>query len=147
MLFFSRVFMLLNLFNRNQSQHSAGYSNILLETFVLNLVSLTCPSIWILSKTQTGVISSLQIQSLIKGNWRNSRTSDDIDMKLGSVTKLYTRNETSNKVDNDVVLANCDVIVIFPIYGRCGAILKPDSRRIVCKTYITLNSSLLCYKN
>ena len=30
-------------------------SEILLETFVPNLVSLTCPNLWILSKAQTGV--------------------------------------------------------------------------------------------
>ena len=34
--------------------------------------------------------------------------------------------------------ANCDVIFIFPIYGQLGAIRKPDSGRIVCKTYIFL---------
>ena len=33
-------------------------------------------------------------QSLIKGN---SRTSDGIDMKLGSVTKLDKRNKTISK--------------------------------------------------
>ena len=32
-------------------------------------------------------------QSLIKENCYNSRTSDDIDMKLGPVTKLDKRNE------------------------------------------------------
>ena len=41
---------------------------------------------------------------------------------------------------------NCDVIVIFPIYGQFGAIRKPDSGRIVCKTYIFINSNLLSYK-
>ena len=43
--------------------------------------------------------------------------------------------------------ANCDVIVIFPIYGQFGAITKPDYGRIVCKTYIFTNSNLLSYKN
>ena len=42
---------------------------------------------------------------------------------------------------------NCDVIVIFPIYGQFGAIRKPDSGRIVCKTYVFINSNLLSYKN
>ena len=42
---------------------------------------------------------------------------------------------------------NCDVIVIFPIYGQFGAIRKLDSGRIVCKTYIFINSNLLSYKN
>ena len=42
---------------------------------------------------------------------------------------------------------NCDVIVIFQIYGQFGAIRKPDSRSIVCKTYIFINSNLSSYKN
>ena len=43
---------------------------------------------------------------------------------------------------------NCDVIVIFPIYGQFGAIRKLDSRCIVCKTYVFIyNSNLLSYKN
>ena len=42
---------------------------------------------------------------------------------------------------------NCDVIDILPIYGQFGAIRKPDSWRIVCKTYIFINSKHLSYKN
>ena len=42
---------------------------------------------------------------------------------------------------------NCNIIAIFPIYGQFGAIRKPDSGRIVCKTYIFINSNLLSYKN
>ena len=97
-----------------------------------------------------GGISDFRIsgQSLIKENCHNSRTSDDIDMKLGPVTKLDKRNKiTSKKFDDDVMSENCDVIVIFPIYGQFGAIRKPDSGRIVCKTYIFINSNLLSYKN
>ena len=45
------------------------------------------------------------------------------------------------------MLVNCDVIVIFPIYGQFGAIRKQDSGRIVCKTYIFIKSNLLSYKN
>ena len=56
-------------------------------------------------------------------------------MKLGPVTKLDKKNKrTSKKIDDDVVPANCDVIVIFPIYGPFGAIRKQDSGRKVCKT-------------
>ena len=42
-------------------------------------------------------LSDFQIsgQFLIKGNYHNSRASDDIDMKLGSVTKLDNRNKTT----------------------------------------------------
>ena len=36
-------------------------------------------------------------ESLIKRNWHNFRTSDDIDMKLGPVTKLDKRNNTTSK--------------------------------------------------
>ena len=32
----------------------------------------------------------------------------------------------------------CDVIVIFLIYGKFGAIQKPNSTCMVCKTYISL---------
>ena len=53
-------------------------------------------------------------------------------MKFGPVTELDIRNDTtSKKYDDGVMLANCDVIVIFLIYGQFGAIWKPDSGRIV----------------
>ena len=67
-------------------------------------------------------------------------------MKLGTVTKLDKRNKSKKNYD-DVMSQNCDVIVIFPIYGQFGAIRKPDSGRIVCKTYGLINSNLLSYKN
>ena len=54
-------------------------------------------------------------------------------MKLGAVTKLDKRNKRSeNKSDDDVMSVTCDVI--FPIHGQGGAIRKPNSRRMVCKT-------------
>ena len=68
-------------------------------------------------------------------------------MKLGPVTKLDKINKiTSKKFDDDVMSENCDVIVIFPIYGQFGTIRKPYSGCIVCKTYIIINSNLLSYK-
>ena len=68
-------------------------------------------------------------------------------MKLGLVTKFYKRMKTtSQKIDDDVISANSDVIVIFLIYDQFGAIQKPDSGRIYCKTYIFINSDLLSYK-
>ena len=42
---------------------------------------------------------------------------------------------------------NCNVIVIFPIYGQFRVIQKPDSRGMVCNTYIFINSNLLSYEN
>ena len=35
------------------------------------------------------------------------------------------------------MLANYDAIVILPMYGLFGAIWKPDSGRVACKTYIS----------
>ena len=56
-------------------------------------------------------------------------------MKLAPVTKLDKRNKTTFKeFDDDTMLANCDVIVIFSIYGQFRAIRKPDSGRRSCKT-------------
>ena len=74
------------------------------------------------------VVFPISGQSLIKENCHNSRTIDDIDMKLGRVTKLGKGNKTmSIKFDHDVISANCNVIVIFPIYGHFRAIQKPYS--------------------
>ena len=50
----------------------------------------------------------------LQKNCHNSRTSNDIDMKLGPVTKLDKKNTaTSEKLDDDVLSANGDVIVTF----------------------------------
>ena len=69
-------------------------------------------------------------------------------MKLGPVTGLDKRNkQTSKKFGDDVMSENCDVIVIFSIYGQFGAIWKLDSRCVVCKTYVLINSNHLTYKN
>ena len=127
--------------------HFVAFSNVLLETCVPNLVSLSCPSLQILGKTRTGVYR-ISDQSLIKQNCHNCRTSADIDMKLGTVTKFDNGNKTTSiKFDNDVISGNCDVIVIFLIYGQFGAIQKPDSGHIACKTYIFIKINLLFYKN
>ena len=54
-------------------------------------------------------------------------------MKLGPVTKFDKRTKTTpKKFGHDVMLANWDVIIIFPIYDQFGAIRKPDSGRVVC---------------
>ena len=103
-----------------------------------------------IKQNSDGVISDFRIsgQSLVKRNCHNSRTSDDIDMKLGPVTKLDKRNKTtSKKIDDDVMSENCDVIVIFRIFGQFGAIRRPDFGHRVCKSYVFSNKKLLCYKN
>ena len=114
-----------------------------------NLVSISCPSPDI-GQNSDGGISDFQIsgQSLIKENCHNSRTSGDIDMKLGPVTKLDKRNKTtSKKFDVDVMTVNWDVIVIFQMFDQFGGVWRPDSGHRVCKTYVFNNSNLLLYKN
>ena len=60
-------------------------------------------------------------------------------MKLGPLTKLDKRNKRmSKKIDDDVMSANCDVIIVFPIYGQFGAIRKPDSERMSVKLTFSL---------
>ena len=59
-------------------------------------------------------------------------------MKLGPVTKFDKRNKTtSKKNDDDIILANCDAIVIFPIYGQFRAIQKPDSEHCFHNTALS----------
>ena len=80
--------------------------------------SLKSPDI---GQNSDGGVSNSRIsgQSLIKVNCHNSRTTDDIDMKLGPVTKLAKRNKTTSKKFDDVKI--CDVIAIFPIYSQLEA--------------------------
>ena len=69
-------------------------------------------------------------------------------MKLGPVTKLKKSNKRRSKnFEDDSMSANSDVIVNFLIYSQFGAIRKPDSGRIVCKTYLFISSNLLSCKN
>ena len=73
-----------------------------------------------MGQNSDGGISDFWIsgQSFIKKNCHKSRISHDIDIKIGPVTKLDKGNTTlSKKTDNDVTSANCDIIVIFLIYG------------------------------
>ena len=60
----------------------------------------------------------------------NSRTSRDIDMNFGPVKLNLTR---------ETLLEYSDIIAFFPIYGQFAVIPKPDSRRMVFKTYIFIN--------
>ena len=50
----------------------------------------------------------------MKRNCHNSRTSDDIAMKLGAVNKIDKKNKTTRKNDDDDVMSgNYDNIAIF----------------------------------
>ena len=68
-------------------------------------------------------------------------------MKPAPVTKLDKKKKIPlKKIDDNIMLENYDVIVIFPIYGQFGAIRKVDSGGIVYEKYIFINSSLLSYE-
>ena len=43
------------------------------------------------------------------------------------------------KIDDDIMSANFNVIVIFSIYGQFLAIQEPNSGYIVCKNYVSSN--------
>ena len=114
------------------------------------MVSPTCLSPQISDKTETGIflISAFLVKSHINKNCHNSRTSDDIYMKLGPITKLAKKNAaTSKKFDDDVLSINYDFILSFRIYGQFGGIWKPDSGRMFYNPYTFINSNLLSYKN
>ena len=82
-----------------------------------------------IGQNSDGGISDFWIsgQSFIKVNCHNSRTSDDIDMELGPVTKLDKRNKTMSKRIDDDVISSCDIIGIFLIYDQFETIQKWDS--------------------
>ena len=80
-----------------------------------NLVSSICLSLQILGKGQIGVfpISGFLVNLLINKKCQNSRTSGDIDTKLGPKTKLDEWITTMLKINDDLMSANYDVIVIY----------------------------------
>ena len=82
-----------------------------------------------LGKTQTGGIVNFQnsAEFLITENCQNSRTSDDIDMKLGPVTKLDKRNKTASK---QLTMTSCQKIVTSLLFFRFMANLEQSGSRI-----------------
>ena len=73
------------------------------------------------------VISDIQIpgQSFVNKNHHNSRNCNNIDVKIGPVTKLDKRN-----IGNGFLLVKCDIIVIFPIYCQFGVIQKYSTHNV-----------------
>ena len=115
-----------------QPWHFAAFSYMLLETFLPNLVFLTCPSPQILGKTQMIVFL---IYGFLVNPCHKSWTSDDIGTKLGQETEIDKKNKTK-KIDDDVMKTSSCNIVIFPVCGQFRRIWKPDSERIVCRTFL-----------
>ena len=68
-------------------------------------------------------------------------------MKLGPVTKPNKKKKIKNpqKLDDEDMSTNCDVIVIFWFMANLGQ----STNRITdfCKTYIFINSNVFFYKN
>ena len=114
-------------------------SGILLETFVANLVFLTCPSLQILGKAQTGVfpISGFVITC------HNSRTSDHIYMNLRPVTKLDKRNKTTSE---KLTIISFWKIVTSLLFFRFTANLE-QSGRVISDLKLIFSSNFLSYKN
>ena len=78
-----------------------------------------------IGQNSDGGYSHFRISSklFINENSHDSRTSHDIDVKVIPVTKRDKKNTaTSKNFDDNIMSANCDVIVLFPIYD----ILKPS---------------------
>ena len=92
-----------------------------------------------------GGISDFRISGqFINENCHNSRTNNDIDMKLGPVTKFDKRSTaTLKKFDDDFMSTNCDVIVTFQIVSQSGAILNNLPKEKLEKTKLNnLNKNL-----
>ena len=107
-----------------------------------NLVFLARPSLQIMDKTQKGVFPiPISDQLLIKENCHNSRTSDDIDMKLGPTTKFNRRKSSVKKI------RRCWQIVMSLSFFQFKANLELSGSRIPGTWFVKLTFSLIvtCY--
>ena len=66
-----------------------------------------------------------------------------VEFSCHSLQYSFVKKNTAKSkiICNYVMSANCDDIFFFPIYGQFAAIWKSGSRRMVCKTYVFINSS------
>ena len=108
-LFLAFLFLVLLYWFRNSKRgspsHFTAFSNILGKFNTLNFPQL--PDI---GQKIEGVL-------YINEKSHNSRTSDDIDMKLGSLNKSTIETQKCQiKLMMTLFLVNYDIIVIFPIY-------------------------------
>ena len=63
-------------------------------------------------------------------------------MKLEPVTKIDKKNKKNQKI----MFENCDVIVIFRIFGQFGADQRPDFEHRVSKIHFVINNNLCITK-
>ena len=114
-----------------------------------NLVFITrpqSPDIW--QKSDRGIFDfRIAGQSLIKENCHNSRTSYDIDNKLGLVTKLDKRNKTtSKKIDVDVM---SEIVTSLSFFGFLANLEQSEGQILDTKSAkdVFSKSNLLSYEN
>ena len=113
-----------------------------------NLVSLTCPSLQILGKTQIEVflISRFLVDPLLK---KSVVTPEPLILTWTSASNQNWEEKQNiwwKKLYDDVMSANCDFTVIFLVHGQFTAIQKPDSKLLVCKAYIFIKVTLYVTK-
>ena len=94
-----------------------------------------------------GGISDFRIpgQTLIKVNCHNSRTTDDIEMKLERVKRNKRNRNNVQKIWRSCCVKklwrHCYSFNLWPILS------SPEAGYIACVTYIFFNSNLLSYRN
>ena len=124
-------------------------SNFSLETSMPNLVFLSCSSFQVLKKnSRRGYfqLPNFQPNSLHK-NCINSRSSNDIGMRLGPVTKFDEKNTIASKKNYDSVSANYEATLIFSICGQFEVIWKADSGRMPYNSWIFSDKILIYIYN
>ena len=86
-------------------------------------------------------ISDFQIsgQSLIKESFHNSRTSDDIDMKLEPVTKIDKRNKITSK---NLTVTSCQQVLTSLLFFQFMATMEQSRSRILDAYSVKLTFSL-----
>ena len=91
-----------------------------------SLVFLPCPILHILGQTQTWVFP-ISGQSLTNKNCHNSKTSNDIDLRLGPATKIErkTRQRQTN-----FTMTSCQQIVMSRLIFPFIANLEQSESRI-----------------
>ena len=107
-----------------------------------NLVTLSYLSLQILRKTQTGIFFDFWIsgQSLIKENCHISRTSYDINMKLGPMTNLTRETKWHQK---NLTMTLCWQIVMPLSFFRFMVNLEQSGSRIPDAQSVKLRFSII----
>ena len=95
-------------------------------------------------QTQTRVLPIFQIygQSILNENCHHFITSNDIEIKIGPATKEEEVN-VKKKLEDDFMLASCDIITIFLIHGQFGAIWVLDSGSLIVIFHLTKTETKL----